>query len=447
MEGPAITGVRGLESVARGHLLQSQNSEAGPMSSVRFVGLDVHKNTIVAAVAESGDRPAEVLGSWPWCEARVLKELRKLGPLSSLKVCYEAGPTGYGLARALIAAGIDCVVVAPGLVPQVAGAKIKTDRRDARKLAHFLRSGDLTVVWIPDEQTEAIRDLERARDDARLAERRIKQQLLKFLLRHGRRYDEGKETWTKTHWAWIRQQKFSHEAQQRVLADAITTTEQATARIAKLDADIAECIEGWALAPLVKNLQAFRGIKLLTAVGIAAEIGDFTRFAKAGNFMGFVGLVPSENSSGQSRRQGGITKTGNRHVRRLLIEAAWHYFNAPVVASAALTQRRVGVSEEVIAIADRALRRLRKKCHDLQLRKKTGTKIVTALARELAGFIWAVGQATAGRTVKSPVQRTSVEKSPKRTSAKITEKPDRPPQLGRSRSTPSTKPKPATRTR
>ena len=136
MEGPAITGVRGLESVARGHLLQSQNSEAGPMSSVRFVGLDVHKNTIVAAVAESGDRPAEVLGSWPWCEARVLKELRKLGPLSSLKVCYEAGPTGYGLARALIAAGIDCVVVAPGLVPQVAGSKIKTDRRDARKLAH-----------------------------------------------------------------------------------------------------------------------------------------------------------------------------------------------------------------------------------------------------------------------------------------------------------------------
>lgn len=452
MEGPAITGVRGLESVARGHLLQSQNSEAGPMSKLRFVGLDVHKNSIVAAVAESGDRPAEVLGSWPWCEARVLKELQKLGPLSSLRVCYEAGPTGYGLARALIAAGVDCVVVAPGLVPQVAGAKIKTDRRDARKLAHFLRSGDLTVVWVPDEQTEALRDLERARDDARLAERRIKQQLLKFLLRHGRRYDEGKETWTKMHWAWIRRQKFEHEAQQRVLADAISTTEHATARIAKLDADIAECIAGWALAPLVKNLQAFRGIKLLTAVGIAAEIGDFTRFAKAGNFMGFVGLVPSENSSGQSRRQGGITKTGNRHVRRLLIEAAWHYFNAPVVVSAALTERRVGLSEEVIAIADRALRRLRKKCRALQLRKKTGTKIVTALARELAGFIWAVGQATAGLSVKPPVQRTSVEKSPKKnaektsTAAKIAEKPDRPPQLGRSRRPSPTKPKPTART-
>ena len=335
------------------------------------------------------------------------------------------------MARTLIAAGVDCVVVAPGLVPQVAGSRIKTDRRDAKKLAHFLRSGDLTVVWIPDEQTEALRDLERARDDARLAERRIKQQLLKFLLRHGRRYDEGKETWTKTHWTWVRQQKFSHEAQQRVLADAITTTEQATARIARLDADIVECIEGWALAPLVKNLQAFRGIKLLTAVGIAAEIGDFVRFPKAGHFMSYVGLVPSENSSGQSRRQGGITKTGNRHVRRLLIEAAWHYFNAPAVVSAALTERRAGVSEEVIAIADRALRRLRKKCHAMQLRKKTGTKIVTALARELAGFVWAVGQVTAGRTVQSPVPRTLTGK---------------PPQLSRSRKDSPAKPKPTSRT-
>lgn len=412
------------------------------MSKLRFVGLDVHKDSIVAAVADSGDRPAEVLGSWPWCEARVLKELQKLGPVSSLRVCYEAGPTGYGLARALIAAGIDCVVVAPGLVPQVAGAKIKTDRRDARKLAHFLRSGDLTVVSVPDEQTEALRDLERARDDARLAERRIKQQLLKFLLRHGRRYTEGKEHWTKVHWTWIRQQKFEHEAQQRVLADAISTTEQAMARITKLNADIAECVEGWSLAPLVKNLQAFRGVQLLTAVGIAAEIGDFVRFPKAGNFMGYVGLVPSENSSGQSRRQGGITKTGNRHVRRLLIEAAWHYFNAPLVVSAALTERRVGVPEEVIAIADRALRRLRKKCLAMQLRKKTGTKIVTALARELAGFIWAVGQATASRPVKLPVQRTSAEKPPK----KIAEKPDRPPQPGRSRRTSPTKPKPTART-
>lgn len=416
------------------------------MSTLRFIGLDVHKNTIVAAAAESGDRPAEVLGCWPWCEARVLKELRKLGPVSSLRVCYEAGPTGYGLARALIAAGIDCVVVAPGLVPQVAGAKIKTDRRDARKLAHFLRSGDLTVVWVPDEQTEALRDLERARDDARLAERRIKQQLLKFLLRQGRRYTEGKEHWTKMHWAWIRQQKFEHEAQQRVLADAILTTEQATARITKLNADIAECVEGWSLAPLVKNLQAFRGIQLLTAVGIAAEIGDFTRFAKAGNFMGFVGLVPSENSSGQSRRQGGITKTGNRHVRRLLIEAAWQYFNAPLVVSAALTERRQGLPEEIIAIADRALRRLRKKSRALQLRKKTSTKIVTALARELAGFIWAVGRATAGQRVKPPVQRTSAKTtSGKKTPGRIAESPERPP-AGRSRKSPSTKRKLAART-
>ncbi len=180
-------------------------------------------------------------------------------------------------------------------------------------------------------------------------------------------------------------------------------------RIARLDADIAECVEGWALAPLVKNLQAFRGIKLLTAVGIAAEIGDFVRFPKAGHFMGYVGLVPGENSSGQSQRQGGITKTGNRHVRRLLIEAAWHYFNASLVASAALTERRVGVSEEVIAITDQALR---KKCLAMQLRKKTGTKIVTALARELAGFVWAVGH-SAGVAVSSAVSKAATKEGVK----------------------------------
>ena len=370
------------------------------MSKLRFIGLDVHKDSIVIALAESGQAPAEVLKRIDWSEPRLLAELRKLGPVSDLRVCYEAGPTGYGLQRFLAAARVNCVVVAPSLVPQTQGTRIKTDRRDARKLAHFLRSGDLTCVWVPDEQTEALRDLERARDDARLAERRIKQQLLKFLLRNGRRFTEGKEHWTKTHWNWIRRQQFEQEAQRRVLADALQTAEQAQARVARLTQDIADCVAGWALAPVVRNLQAFRGIKEITAAGIVAEIGDFRRFARASQFMAFTGLGPWGSSSGQTRRQGGITKTGNRHVRRLLIEAAWQYYHAPAVASGALLKRREGVPEEVVAIADRAQRRLRQKSLQLQLRRKSATQIVTALARELAGFVWAAALASSpGREV------------------------------------------------
>jgi transposase len=263
-------------------------------------------------------------------------------------------------------------------------------------LAHFLRSGDLTAVWVPDARTEALRDLERARDDARLAERRIRQQLLKFLLRMGRHAPEGINSWTKAHWTWIRQQKFDEEAQQRVLADAIQTVEAATARIVRLDEDISECVHGWALEPLVKNLQAFRGIQLVTAVGLAAEIGDFSRFARATKLMAFVGLIPRENSSGESRRLGGITKTGNCHVRRLLIEAAWQYVWAPAVISQKLADRRQGLPEEVVSIADRALRRLRKKSLALMARKMSSKKIVTALARELTGFVWAAAKASPG---------------------------------------------------
>jgi len=390
------------------------------MSNVRYVGLDVHKEFVVIAVADSGTAPAEVLQRVEFSAPRVLAALRKLGSLSWLKVCYEAGPTGYGLQRFLRHAGVDCLVVAPALVPQVQGTRVKTDRRDARKLAHFLRSGDLVSVWVPDQRSEALRDLERARDDARLAERRIKQQLLKFLLRHGRLFTEGRELWTKTHWNWIRRQDFEHESQQRVLADAIHTAEQAQQRLARLDEDLAECVTGWRLAPLVKNLQAFRGIQLLTAIGLAAEIGDFQRFPTAGKFMAFVGLVPSENSSGQSRRQGGITKTGNAHVRRLLIEAAWQYVGAPATISPALAKRREGVPEEVVAIANRALRRLRKKAYALTVRKKSGTKIATAVARELAGFVWAAACATEAlqntqpATTAAPVKSSSPRRSPRR---------------------------------
>ena len=372
-------------------------------TKLRFIGLDVHKETIVMAVAE-GRGEAVVLRQIPNDPARVLKELRKLGPPSQLKVCYEAGPLGLGLQRLLAKHQIDCVIVAPSLIPVRSGERIKTDRRDACKLAHFLRSGDLTPIWIPDEQTEAIRDLERSREDARLAERTARQQLLKFLLRHDRKFTQGRCHWTGIHWKWIRQQRFELPALQAVLDDYVHTAQQATARVQRLTTQIAEHVQEWALAPLVTNLMAFLGIKLVTASGISAEIGNFTRFETAGSFMAFTGLVPSEHSSGGSRRQAGITKTGNRHVRRLLIEAAWHYYDARPGVSAELQKRRAGVPQEVVDIAEKARLRLRRKAARMRSAHKPPNKITTALARELAGFLWAAARAT-------PLPQTSPTKA------------------------------------
>lgn len=381
--------------------------------NVRYVGLDVHAESIVIAVADAGEVPAAMWKAIPYDLPRLLKELKQLGRLSNLKVCYEAGPTGFGLERFLAGQGVECVVVAPSLVPVQSGSRVKTDRRDARKLAHFLRSGDLTPIWIPDEHTEAIRDLERARDDARLAERRARQQLLKFLLRHGRRFTEGKHHWTQIHWRWIQRQRFEHEALQRVLEDYILAVRQAGERVQRLTGDIAQLVEGWALAPLVKHLQAFLGVQLVTAVGLAAEIGNFERFEEAGKFMAFVGLVPSEHSSGGSRRQGGITKTGNRHVRRLLIEAAWHYHDANPGVSAALAKRREGVPPEVVAIAEKARLRLRRKAYKLRQAHKTPNKIVTALARELAGFLWAAALASDAAASPQAPERPAPARRPR----------------------------------
>ncbi len=383
-------------------------------STVRYVGLDVHKDTIVMAVCEAGTQPAEIFATLANDPAAVLARLRKLGPLPSVLVCYEAGPTGYELYRFLNAAGVQCHVVAPSMVPTQNGNRVKTDKRDARRLAHFLRSGDLTAIWVPDEHTEALRDLSRSRDDAKRAERTARHQLSKFLLRKGCRF-AGKSHWTLTHWAWIKRQTFAHEAANRVLSDYIRTAERATQRVQGLTLDIGQLVESWALAPLVKNLQAFRGVQLVTAAGLAAEVGDFHRFAQASKFMGFVGLVPSEHSTGPRRRQGGITKSGNRHLRRLLIEAGWHYYRSPLRVSADLKARREGLPQAVIDIADRALRRLGDKAYRMKQGTKPPNKIVTALARELAGFLWAAARLSTvppgarveheSRQVNRPVKR------------------------------------------
>jgi transposase len=359
-------------------------------NKTRFVGLDVHKDSIVVAVAEAGREHARCLATVPFDLKALKKVLEKLGPKNIVSCCYEAGPTGYGLARSLHAAGWACDVIAPSLVPKKPGERIKTDRRDAAKLAVNHRNGELVAITIPDEASEAIRDLERARDDAKKAERVTRHQLSKFVLRHGRRYP-GKSTWNDAHRAWIVGLDFAEPAQKYVLADGLAAVESATLRVAQLTERLRELAETWDRAPLVKALQAMRGIEFVTAVTVVAEVGDFRRFRTAGDFMGYVGLIPTEQTSGESRRRGPISKTGNAHVRRLLIESAWHYRRQPRIGKA-LRERSVGIAPGVCAIAWKAQTRLHNRLKKLIGRGKHPAEAITAVARELAGFVWAIGR-------------------------------------------------------
>jgi transposase len=359
-------------------------------TTLRFVGLDVHRDSIAIAVAQRDGKPAESLATVPNDVAGLIQRLQRLGPVESLRCCYEAGPTGFGLARRLHTIGIACEVIAPSLVPVQPGARVKTDRRDARNLAHYLRSGDLTSIHVLDPITEAIRDLERARDDAKRAERSARQQLSKFLLRH-ERWFTGKSTWGPAHQAWLVQQRFDQPAQQDVMNDYREAVEMATARVARLTKQMAERSATWERAPLVTALQALRGVEMVSAVTLVAEIGDFRRFASASELMSFVGLVPSEHSSGGSRRQGRITRTGNGHVRRILVESAWHYRRQPRM-SKAIRARNERVSVPVRTIAWKAQQRLHKRLNRLMGQGKPATRAVTAVARELVGFVWAIAR-------------------------------------------------------
>ena len=362
-----------------------------PKAKVRYVGLDVHKDSIVMAVAEQGRDAARAVGTFPADWASLEKQLQRLAKGYTLKLCYEAGPTGFELHRRLVEAGYDNQVIAPSLIPRKPGERIKTDRRDAAKLARCLRAGDLTGVYVPDEDTEALRDLERARDAAKKSETASKHQLSKFLLRQGRRWD-GASNWTVRHFAWIRQQSFEHEAHKRVLRDYIKALEDATERVKRLTSDIEELVETSTLAPLVTALQSMRGVATISSVVVAAEIGDLRRFSSAGAFMSFVGLVPSESSSGKRTQRGSITKTGNRHVRRILVEAAWHYFK-PAQMSRVLRARNAKVSDGVRKIAWKAQKCLHRKFHHLVYEKGKPPQVaVVAVARELAGFLWAIAQ-------------------------------------------------------
>ena len=320
----------------------------------------------------------------------LIKRLLRLGPAASLRCCYEAGPTGFGLTHRLKETGIACEVIAPSLVPVQPGARVKTDRRDAKKLAQYLRSGNLTSIHVLDPATEAIRDLERARDDAKRAERAARHQLSKFLLRHGRWF-EGRSTWGPAHLAWLAKQQFDNKAQQDVMNDYREAVELATARVGRLTVRLAERVATWEKAPLVTALQALRGVDLVSAATLVAEVEDFRRFSSATELMSFVGLVPSEHSSGGSRRRGRITRTGNSHVRRILVESAWHYRRQPRM-SKAIRARNDKVSAAVRAIAWKAQQRLHKRLFRLTGRGKPATQAATAVARELVGFVWAIAR-------------------------------------------------------
>lgn len=359
-------------------------------TTVRYVGLDVHADTIVIAVAEEGRGAAKVLAKIPHCWKSLFAKLKSLATKGRLMICYEAGPTGYLLCRKLRSAGFDCQVIAPSLIPRKSGQGVKTDRRDAVALAHFLRSGDLTQVWVPDEECEALRDLSRAREAAKSAELAARQQLSKFLLRHGRRWELS--TWTKKHLDWIRGQQFEYAAQMRVLADALQAVEDATARVERLEKDLeALAPKVQHLWPIIRALQALRGIAFISAVTIVSELGDLKRFGSARQLMAYLGLVPSEHSSGLTQRRGSITKSGNSHVRRILVEAAHHAHRLPT-RSKILRQRQLGLAPGVIRIATKAQSRLHRRAMQLYQKGKSKPKVVVAIARELAGFVWAIAQ-------------------------------------------------------
>ena len=358
-----------------------------------FVGLDVHAETIAVAVAEADGGEVRSLGVIPNRPGSVSKVMRKLGERGAIRACYEAGPCGYGLYWQLVGLGVHCDVVAPTLIPVKAGDRVKTDRRDAAKLARLYRSGELTPAWVPDKAHEALRDVVRAREAAKKDQLRARHRLSKFLLRKGLRPPEKLTAWSDKHMRWVKALTMPLAAEEAVRLDYVNEVDHAAARITRLERAIEEAVDAAPqdIQAVIQALQAFRGVQRLSAATIAAEAGSISRFARAKQLMGYAGIVSSEDSSGDRRRRGAITKTGNAHLRRIVIEAAWSYRYKPSL-SKRLCERQKDLPPEICEIAWKAQHRLHKRYMTLLLKGKSTQQVVVAVGRELVGFIWDVGR-------------------------------------------------------
>ena len=364
--------------------------------SEAFVAFDTSKLRNAVAIANGG-RAGEVrfVGEIESTAAATAKLVRKLAAkYGRLTFCYEAGPTGYGLQRQIESLGHTCVVVAPSLIPKRPGDKVKTNRRDAVNLAKLLRAGELTPVWVPDRGHEAMRDLTRARETAMMDSRSKRQQISAFLLRQGRYYAANKKTWTKAHMRWLLSQKFDYPQQRLVFEEMMLAARQAQERLLRLEQAIGAAVPDWSLCEVVVALMAMRGMDLIAAATFLAEMGDLTRFRTPHELMAYLGLVPSEASTGDTIKRGPITKAGNRRARRMLVECAWSYQHPPRVGAG--KQPKVDAAGPAVRdIAWKAQCRLHRRYRALVRRGKLKTVAITAVARELAGFIWAVSREVA----------------------------------------------------
>jgi transposase len=357
-----------------------------------YVGLDTSKLRIAVALAAAGrDGEVRFLGDIDSTAEAVERLVHKLEKQHRrLSFVYEAGPTGYGLQRRIAALGHDCAVVAPSLIPKRPGERVKTNRRDALTLAKLHRAGELTPVWVPDPAHEALRELVRAREAAMEDLRAKRQHLQSFLLRHGRVYT-GRSAWSRAHSRWLCDLRFEHPAQHIVLAEYRQAIADAEARLERLGEQLAELVPSWSMAPVVAACQALRGVAFLSAVTVVAEIGDVRRFDSPRQLMAYLGLVPSESSTGEQVRRGGITKAGNGRARRVLIEGAWTY-RFPARMSRLLEERQKGLPKAVCDIAWKAQLRLCGRYRKLMARGKRQAVVVAAIAREMAAFLWAIGR-------------------------------------------------------
>ena len=359
------------------------------MSQVLYVGLDVHKESIVAATAAAGDQPADLYGKIGGTLDALDKLIKKLSkPGLELRFVYEAGPCGYVIYRHLTKRKFHCQVIAPSLIPTKASDRVKTDRRDARQLARLFRAGELTAIYVPDEEDEAVRDLVRARDRAMMDQCKARLRLKAFLLRLGHRY-LGKGNWSEAHLRYLSSLRFAHAGQQIAFQEYLEAVTVASERLQRLSKALEAALPSWKRQPVVRALMCLRGVALLSAMTLVAEAGDLTRFDSPSQLMSYFGLTPSEYSSGEKRHQGGITKAGNGACRRALVETAQHYRVAPRVTPA-MQKRQEGQSHAVRAIALKAQQRLNGRFRLLSGRRKKNVVIMAALARELCGFVWAI---------------------------------------------------------